>query len=194
MLEHLIKVDVDEYKKKEKEAGVIFTKEETANEDGTTTTTTRTTTTTTVETVVVKTGKGDIKPARGAEPPISTFDKSDVHPEPSTKGTLAPVIIGLGDHDGSGSNDDHNSFCATPRHANYGDAVPAPVPEPKGKVDIPHQSSDTAVVGLRIYTDKDVKCSVLGRLRVGCKDPNCSSCPPPTTVTIPAVPPLSPTV
>jgi len=181
-LEDLVKIDVDEYKKKENEAAVVVTKEETVNEDGTTTTTTTSTTTTTVETIVVKkTGKGDIKPAKGTEPLMSTPAKSDVCPEPSTRGTLAPVITALGSNDS-----DQDSICAPPCHENYGDAA-APVPEPKAKVDIPHQSSDTVVVGLKIYTDKDVKCPVLGRLRTGCKDPNCSNCAPPTIVTVPAV-------
>jgi len=188
-LEGLIKIDMEEYKKKKKkknEADIVDTKE-TVNEDGTITTTT-TTTTTMVETVIVKkTGKGDTKVAgKGAEMPISTSAKSDVHPERSTNRTAA-ALAGLSDN--SSESDDRDSFCPTPRHDNYGDGdgVPAPIPESKGKVDIPHQSSDSVVVGLRIYTDKDVKCSVLGRLRTGCKDPNCSNCGPPTIVTIPAV-------
>jgi len=56
----------------------------------------------------------------------------------------------------------------------------------KGKVEVPKESPDTIVIGLKVYTNKDVGCSVEGKLRVGCKDPKCTLCEPPSIVTIPA--------
>jgi hypothetical protein len=48
------------------------------------------------------------------------------------------------------------------------------------------ESNDKVVIGLRIYTNKDVTCAVEGRLKTGCKDPNCKDCTHPTTLTFPA--------
>ena len=65
--------------------------------------------------------------------------------------------------------------------------IGAPPPDDdKGKVNVPKESHDTVVIGLKVYTNKDVGCSVGGRLRMGCKDPNCNLCEPPVMVNIPA--------
>lgn len=64
---------------------------------------------------------------------------------------------------------------------------PPAVPDNKGTIEVPKESHNTVIVGLKVYTHKDVGCSVEGRLRMGCKDPNCTLCAPPVIVTIPAV-------
>jgi len=68
--------------------------------------------------------------------------------------------------------------------ANIG--APSAPGDDTGKVKVPKESHDTVVIGLKVYTNKDVGCSVGGKLRIGCKDPNCTLCEPPTIVTIPA--------
>ncbi|KAF9529608.1 hypothetical protein CPB83DRAFT_259884 [Crepidotus variabilis] len=200
-LGELITEDLEEFEKKKKEAaGIVTTTEETVNPDGTVTTTT-TTTTTKVESVVVKKGaKGEVKDDKrpthlsiphktgtsgsksGSSTPADDPNQPDVHPK-AQRGRGAP---------GPGSSRPKKqkaSRTAIPRGDNYGDlpeATPA-ADEDKGKVAVPHESSDEVVIGLRVYTNKDVACSVEGKLRTGCKNPGCKACEPPTVVTIPAV-------
>jgi len=58
-------------------------------------------------------------------------------------------------------------------------------PDEKAKVEVPKESHNTVVIGLKVFTNKDIACSVEGRLRTGCKEPNCTLCAPPVIVTIP---------
>ena len=167
-LEELIGRDLEEYKrKKEEEAGITTKTEENVDEDGTTTTTT-TTTTTKLETVVVKEAsiaKVDSKlekkfadiPVESAPPtrintPATNLDDDPNRPE---------VVENLGLCQQRGLGTTHV------RGEHYDDEPPAPTVSPgdKRKVTVPHESSDDVVIGLRVYTHRDVACSVQGRLR-----------------------------
>lgn len=84
---------------------------------------------------------------------------------------------------GSGASDDSDDGAqgAGPSAA----ALSSPSDD-KGTVEVPKESPNTVVIGLKVYTNKDVGCTVEGRLRMGCKLPNCTLCAPPVVVTIPA--------
>jgi len=45
-------------------------------------------------------------------------------------------------------------------------------PSAKGKVEVPKENHGTVVIGLKVYTNRDVGCSVEGRLRMGYNDPD----------------------
>ena len=191
-LEELVKKDLEEYKKKQEEkAAVVTTTEEKVDDDGNLTTTTTTTTTTTkVESVVVKKGGSPSNPgAKAAPEAAAAAAEKPTSSIPSANGTANPVPIQNAPEPAPASQRTcrgRTSRAAPARGDNYGDTPDAST-QPKGKVNLPQESSDKAVIGLRVYTNKDVTCSVEGRLRTGCKDPNCKNCAPPTTVTIPAV-------
>lgn len=70
--------------------------------------------------------------------------------------------------------------------ANANNAMQSVPSNDKMAIKVPKESDNTAVIGLKVYTNKDVGCSVVGRLRIGCKVPNCTLCAPPVIVTIPA--------
>jgi len=89
------------------------------------------------------------------------------------------------DASSSDSVDSDDSDDADSGAPGVGAALSAPGDD-TGKVKVPKESHDTVVIGLKVYTNKDVGCSVGGKLRIGCKDPNCTLCEPPTIVAIPA--------
>ena len=168
-----------EYKTKQKEkAVVVTTKEESVDENGTVTTTT-TTTTTKVETVVVKKGTSGTETETKAADKTLTLLPTPSYIEQTTNGATTPVY----------SSEPEPTIAAQrmrfdpPPHENNGDT---PKPPPQRKVVLPQESNDKVVIGLRVYTNKDVKCAVEGRLKTGCKDPNCINCTHPTTLTYPA--------
>lgn len=176
----MIKRDLEEYKKKkeEKEADITI---ENVDKGGTTTTTTTTTTMTTkVETVIVKEKsniKNDTNSRKLAESPLNGVtlpSKSSIESAPS--GTNTPTTDlddNLNQPDSVDNMRARRLGASHLRGENCGDAPPAhPVSaDDKGKVTVPHENSDDVVIGLRVYTHRDVACSVRGRLRKGCEDP-----------------------
>jgi len=169
---------LEEYKqKKEEEAGITTLTEENVDEDGTTTTTT-TTTTKKVETVVVKkasTTKVDSKLGKKLADTLSTLvapSKPGVPIQSAPPSGANTPATNLGDNPNQpdsvekGHLSQHRSSRTTHLHGkNYGDEVPSPIvsPDDKGKVAVPQESSDDVVIGLRVYTHRDVACSVQGR-------------------------------
>jgi hypothetical protein len=85
----------------------------------------------------------------------------------------------------SSSSDDSGDSDNVPQGIGANNAAPS-APDEKGKVEVPKEGHNTVVIGLKVYTNKDVDCFVEGRLRVGCKDPSCTLCEPPVIVSIPA--------
>jgi hypothetical protein len=171
-LEELIRCDLEEYKRKEEEAGITTITEEKVDEEGTTTTTT-TTTTTKLETVVVKkasTAKVDSK----LEKKLAVADIPTESAPPSRTNTPA---VNFGDDPDRPDVVENMRFCQQRglgtthiRGEIYYDEPPTPTvvsPDDKRnlKVTVPHESSDEVVIGLRVYTHRDVACSVQGRLR-----------------------------
>ncbi len=176
---------MEEYKKKkEEEAGITTLTEEKVEEDGTTTTTT-TTTTKKVETVVVKkssTTKVDSKLEKKLADThfnlVAPSSKPGVPIESAPPSGANTPATNLGDNPNQPDSVEHlgqhRSLGTTHLLGkDYGDEPPAPTvsPDDKGKVMVPHESSDDVVIGLRMYTHRDVACSVQGRLR---KDLTCA--------------------
>jgi hypothetical protein len=189
-LEELIKTDLEEFRKKEEEkAAVVTTSEE--NEDGSVTTTT-TTTTTKVEKVVIKKAASAKTHTKADDKLRATAVTTSTPIEQSTGGTTTPATTNSSENQLESTSGSHRTRFAqnksphAPRGENHGDP-PDTSAQPKGKVSLPQESNDKVVIGLRVYTHKDVTCSVEGKLKTGCKDPNCKDCAPPITVTIPAV-------
>lgn len=175
-LEELVKKDLEEYKKK---AAVVTTTEEKVDEDGTVTTTT-TTTSTKVETVVKKGGPAIKTETKAADkPPTSLTTLGSTPIEHSASGTTTPATNASNEQPELTKARQGMRF-AQPRGENVGDPPDTPAPD-KGKVTLPQESSDKVVIGLRVYSNKDVTCSVEGRLRAG-SDPTVPAVAAETTV------------
>lgn len=172
-LEDLIKNDMKEYKSKQQEKAVVGT---TVDEDGTVTTTT--TTTTKVETVVVKKGTSGTEAKTKAADKTRTVLATPSYIEQTKNGATTPVY----------SSEPEPTITAQricfipPPQENNGTP---PNPPPRRKAVVPQGSDDKVVIGLRIYTNKDVTCAIEGILKTGCKDPKFKD---PTTLTNPAAP------
>jgi len=125
-----------------------------------------------------KGGKPKAKKADRVEQGQQSFDKRPDDGSNKDKGDNSS------DSDSSSSSDSDDSGGGSPA---VGASPGGPsASDEKGKIDVPKESQNTVVIGLKVYTNKDVGCSVEGRLRMGCKDPNCTLCEPPYVVTIPA--------
>ncbi|KAF5340285.1 hypothetical protein D9611_007847 [Ephemerocybe angulata] len=154
-LQTLIEKDFAEFERKKAEDEKVKTgTSEEVSDDGTVTTTTTTTVTTETKQIVVKsTTKSKAKLGALAEttPEVTTVSTSESN---AATGTAAPTAATA---DGQASS------------ATAGSAVPA-VKVEDGKVTVPYDDINNVVVGLRVYTNKDVPETVVGRLRDDKKD------------------------
>src|SRR5258705_512346 len=147
-----------EYKMKQEEKAVVGTTKENVDGDGTVTTTT-TTTTTKVETVVVKKGSsGTGSETKAADKTHQTVLATPSYIEQTTNGATTPVYSS----EPEPTTAARRMRFAPPPEENNG--IP-PNPPPRRKVALPQDSNDKVVIGLRIYTNKDVTCTVEGRLK-----------------------------
>jgi hypothetical protein len=178
-LETLIQQDFEEYEKKKKAADEIKTTVvEEKTKDGIVTTTTTTTTTTKVETVVNNkitstdpTTKDDPSSVPVPDKPIPT-DNISVAESDTPSGTITPAAPNADppqssafDYARESTQRGYNKNNNNTGNGNYGDSSDAKKEEEKGKVNIPHDDSNSVYVGLRVYTRKDVPAVIVGRLK-----------------------------
>ncbi|KAF6759437.1 hypothetical protein DFP72DRAFT_885181 [Ephemerocybe angulata] len=152
-LQTLIETDFAEFEKKKAEDEKVKTSTtEEVSDDGTVTTTTTTVVTETKQ-IVVKSAtkpKADGAPAE-TTPEVTTVSTSESNAATGTAAPTAPTA------DGQATS------------ATAGSTAPA-VKVEDGKVTVPYDDINNVVVGLRVYTNKDVPVTVVGRLRGDKKD------------------------